>query len=315
MGQEASCNTYNCHNCQPLVESVKIGAGCAPPQEGVVPAYEYPDMKPMPEVKIKVFANKENCGPPPSHKENANSQRQTLVIKQQPLSMHAKEQVLVNALSLAVNYIYEDPLIPQEYPGKEVEIEQRCTEQKNFTEQELHEQERELQRWLAEQERGWCNEKPCCNDGEGDDLEHQQHGELEYHDELVFQHEDKEQFTMQKDAVVEKGDAKDLILMEEGEPRKCEVIFSGSKGKHPETVPIVFMRRPLGIEFDRPFVSTAKVRVKCVKKLSHGAELGVQKGWLLTEVEGKDVTQLSFDKAMAVLNDLVVTLPEVQYLK
>jgi len=202
------------------------------------------------------------------------------------LSTHAKEQVLVNALNLAESSIYEDPVIPQEYPGRE------------GTEQELHEQEKELQRWLAEQEQGWCNEQSSYHQGEEVDLEHPQRMEFEHHQEPDLQHGEKEQLTAQNRTASEEKETHETnnLLSPLAEQLKCEVLFSVSKGKRPEMVPVIFRRRPLGIEFDRPFVSTAKVRVKCVKQLSHGAELGVQKGWLLTAVEGKDLPRCHLTK-------------------
>jgi len=87
---------------------------------------------------------------------------------------------------------------------------------------------------------------------------------------------------------------------------QVEVIFKTSKG---ELQTLILKRRPLGVEFARPFFGSLKVGISGFKNKSYAQELGAEKGWLLVSVDSTSVSGLSFDKAVSVLNMAVAPLP------
>jgi len=101
-----------------------------------------------------------------------------------------------------------------------------------------------------------------------------------------------------------------MTLQKEFVPQ-CEATFSLDGMDSVGTARILFKERPRGIEFDRPFFAASCVRVKGFKRKSHGEAVGVKKGWCLVAVGRTDVRNMSFDRAVAVLNDALKELPYV----
>lgn len=69
---------------------------------------------------------------------------------------------------------------------------------------------------------------------------------------------------------------------------------------------VTFVRRPLGLDFNR----SNPITMKRVQPYSHGDELGVRAGWEIHTVNGEAVAAMTFDYTYNILREVSAQLPE-----
>jgi hypothetical protein len=91
--------------------------------------------------------------------------------------------------------------------------------------------------------------------------------------------------------------------IEEAKPDNVELMFD-VEGQERR---IRLYRRPLGAEFSRR--SNGPTKVNRVHAASYAHDLGIEQGWILKEVAGKDVAELSFEETQGIIKNVLLALP------
>lgn len=92
---------------------------------------------------------------------------------------------------------------------------------------------------------------------------------------------------------------------------KHEVLMGFKLPGSDEVREVTVTMRPLGLNFEP---GVAPITVTDVEENSHGAELGVKKGWVIASIRGQDALDLSFEQTQTLLRDCMEHVPDRAFL-
>eukprot|EP00747_Dinoflagellata_sp_TGD_P186253 gnl/TRDRNA2_/TRDRNA2_43185_c0_seq1.p1 gnl/TRDRNA2_/TRDRNA2_43185_c0~~gnl/TRDRNA2_/TRDRNA2_43185_c0_seq1.p1 ORF type:complete len:142 (-),score=22.21 gnl/TRDRNA2_/TRDRNA2_43185_c0_seq1:78-503(-) len=94
-------------------------------------------------------------------------------------------------------------------------------------------------------------------------------------------------------------------------PKSVGVMTLGFEIAEGQSKSVAFTQRPMGLDF----AMRAPIIISDVTKGSIADELGVQRGWKLTSVNGKDLAKTDFQNQYDLLSKLTKQLPDVRVMK